>query len=523
MAYNSKFILANGINLDKNHLNVLDYSEASMVTLCQSKAVYQGNDFQFIRDNGRISIRATYAQAVTANYIAFQNPDYANKWFFAFIDQVIYKSDSVVEIDYTVDLWATWYSYWSYLECYVLREHAANDTVGANIVPEDFSVDEMDMILFSNQSINAANSLVYCVGVNASTTGMGESSFGGGGVYGGIPCGYRIFAFTSIAALKDMLKLYEDEPEKVVCVFLCPREFFNANDKIYDSAEGGYIPIDDNDGFSFDTPVSPITPTFEGYTPRNNKLYVYPYTYYKLVNNLGAGAVFKRESFDGVPNFRTVGSNAATGSIITFPTNYKKNSGAAVPLENNIAINALPSGGWQGDAIAQWQANNGISTSVQTATTIGGTIASAAMMAVPGLQIPGAIGLSGSIAGAANTIGNLANTSSKLEHAANPIVGGSNNISGLMALGTDALKPRLETYCVNGQIARVIDDYFTKYGYATKQIKVPNVSGHYNQNYVQVQGAAVKGDLPGRVCDEINSLFNRGIHIWHSHDAIGNF
>ena len=87
----------------------------------------------------------------------------------------------------------------------------------------------------------------------------------------------------------------------------------------------------------------------------------------------------------------------------------------------------------------------------------------------------------------------------------------------------EGIKFHFEGWCVNDQVAKVIDDYFTKYGYATKEIKIPNISGHYHQNYVQVQGAAVKGDLPGRVADEINAIFNRGVHIWHDHTSIGDF
>ena len=35
-----------------------------------------------------VDIEVAYGTALTANYIAFQNPDYSNKWFFAFIDDV---------------------------------------------------------------------------------------------------------------------------------------------------------------------------------------------------------------------------------------------------------------------------------------------------------------------------------------------------------------------------------------------------------------------------------------------------
>lgn len=515
---NSRLILCKGINLDKNHLNVLDYSESAMVSLCESKAIFSQNDAQFIRETGKIVAKCTYAQAKQANYLAFQNPAYSNKWTFAFKDSERYVSDSAVEISFTEDFFATWFSYFSLLECYVIREHAANDAIGANIVPEDFSFNNLDMILYANQSIQIANSLVYCVAINGEP---GSSNPVLGGVYGGVPCGYAVIPFSTFAAFKSFITHFYDEPDKITAIYLVPREFFNENDIIYDIDPIQLpLPAGDNTGFSVEYEITPITPTFDGYTPVNNKLYTYPYCFSKLVNNLGSYMVFAQERFDGNPNFRTVGGNAATSCMITFPTNYKKGAGVVIPMEDNISINSFPTGGWLGSAVGQWQANNGIMTAVNTIGGIGAAAVGLAGMTNP---ITAPLALAGVVNSAANTIGNLANTQSQLEHAANPVKGGANNIAGLLALGEDALKPRYESYCINAQLARIIDDYFTKYGYATKQIKTPNISGHANQNYIQVQGAAVKGDLPGRVCDEINSLFNRGIHIWHSHDNIGNF
>ena len=68
--------------------------------------------------------------------MAFQNPDYDNKWFFAWVDNVVYKSDRCTEIEYTIDYFSTWWDNWARTTCMVEREHSADDSVGSNTQPE---------------------------------------------------------------------------------------------------------------------------------------------------------------------------------------------------------------------------------------------------------------------------------------------------------------------------------------------------------------------------------------------------
>lgn len=139
----SKIILCEGINVDRDYVNVLSYSENQMVALCQSKAIASASDYQFIREHNSIYTNFTYAQCVQANYIAFQNPDYSNKWFFAFIDEIIYQGEENTEIKFTIDSWSTWFSYWTKKPCYVIRHHVNDDTIGSNTIEENIDVGDV--------------------------------------------------------------------------------------------------------------------------------------------------------------------------------------------------------------------------------------------------------------------------------------------------------------------------------------------------------------------------------------------
>ena len=66
------------------------------------------------------------------------------------------------------------------------------------------------------------------------------------------------------------------------------------------------------------------------------------------------------------------------------------------------------------------------------------------------------------------------------------------------------------------EYARIIDDYMTQFGYKVNSLKVPNITGRPNWNYVKTQGCNITGDIPQSDVEEIKALFNRGITIWHN-------
>ena len=154
---NSKILLVKNIHIDRQYTNVLSYSEAQMLELCQANLVAQADNYSFLRPTGSIMAGFTYSQCLQANYIAFQNPDYSNKWFFAWIDDVIYKGDKNTEITFTVDAWSTWFDKWQKKTCFINRQHTNDDTIGLHTIPENLDVGEVvqekfDEVTFQTES-----------------------------------------------------------------------------------------------------------------------------------------------------------------------------------------------------------------------------------------------------------------------------------------------------------------------------------------------------------------------------------
>ena len=99
--------------------------------------MFDAHGIKFLREEkNTIYVGATYGVCLQANYLAFQNPDYSNKYFFAFIEGVEYVNDKTTKINYKVDLFTTWRSYFNLKSCFVVREHVTDDTLGIHTVPE---------------------------------------------------------------------------------------------------------------------------------------------------------------------------------------------------------------------------------------------------------------------------------------------------------------------------------------------------------------------------------------------------
>ena len=79
----------------------------------------------------------------------------------------------------------------------------------------------------------------------------------------------------------------------------------------------------------------------------------------------------------------------------------------------------------------------------------------------------------------------------------------------------------ITTYIVQVQpyFAKIIDNYFTAYGYAINDIKKPELNTRTRFNFIWTQGANVLGDLPTEAKNVINQQMDAGLRIWHDPSA----
>lgn len=536
---NSKILLVKNIHIDRQYTNVLSYSEAQMLELCQANLVAQADNYSFLRPTGSIMAGFTYAQCLQANYIAFQNPDYSNKWFFAWIDDVIYKGDKNTEITFTVDAWSTWFDKWQKKTCFINRQHVNDDTIGLHTIPENLDVGEVVQESIT-EDIAYGNDFGYWIAVasnweikdGSSGTELLEKDKGtqnaGITVYNNTVFGTKLFLFhiTDLSSFKDLTLLLirtnaDDHIEDVQNIFILPDVAIDQSKLENHSAKA----ISDEYTFSFytmsydmspqkfNTEINKIT-SFSDYTPKNNKCFVYPYNYIFVSNNQGSNNIYKYEDFNTEKCiFENQFSIAIGGSGRIVPKNYK---GMATNDDEALALGKYPTCAWSSDAFTNWLTQNSVNMAVSLGLTAG---AIAGTIATGGATAPA---LAGAVMSVAENIGNTIGQFYQASLLPN-INGGQANGDVIWACNRNMFIFRQMR--VKTEYLKIIDDYFTRFGYAIKSLTMPNITGRKYWNYVEI-GANEEigyGEVPSKFMDIINNACRKGVTIWHNHSDIGNF
>jgi hypothetical protein len=364
----TRVILSKNIKMDRDYKNVLDYTETNLLNLCRASGnlVAETTTAQFINPTGKIYVPFTYSQCLQSNYLAFQNPDYDNKWFFCFIDNVIFKSKNCQEISYTVDIWSTWFKKLTIKPSFVIREHVNDDTIGLHTIDEGLDVGEV----YSTYETDAISSLTggFWVALFSTHDPDLNADFSGVTMYNRNVYGGVLYLFdmdlTSVnraQASIDNLTYFLSQTNSqksgdLSCInsmFIIPQFLFSPTDvdkvvmETWPDGDDSYtyykLKLSYNiDTLDFKLPIANSTPSGY-YVPFNNKCYCYPYNYLYATNNSGVENIYKWEDFTytvtegGVKKvvFHIVGSVGQGYSCKAIPEGYKNismNTSEAIPL-----------------------------------------------------------------------------------------------------------------------------------------------------------------------------------------------
>lgn len=526
MSLNSEIILCSGINLDKQYNNVLSYSENQMLALCRQKAVASGNKYSFLRPTNSLYVDFTYAQCLQANYIAFQNTDYSGKWFFAWIDEVIYKGENNCEIKYTIDAWSTWFDYWSKKPCFINREHVNDDTIGLHTLPENLDVGEVietfeqyDTAYDDTYGFWVAIESSYLILPNSSESSLVKGvQFSGVSVFNKCVFGNRIFLFkilntTDFANISRFISRTNKDgfisdiknmwivPNAVVTIADLTQVTASVNEDGTDVNFTYYVVADNVTPKTFNTTINKVN-SFSGLTIKNNKCFVYPYNYLFVTNNNGSSNTYKYEDFSTA---NCVFENALaitlgiSGRLI--PKNYK---GMTKALDESIPLGKYPTCSWSSDAYTNWLTENAVNIPTKIVNSVVSTVSKGSMLSA-----------SGEIA---NLIGEFRQASLL------PNIEGGQNTGDVM-WASQNIKFTFRGFRAKDEYMKIIDSYFNRYGYSIKTIKEPNITGRTYWNYVEIGNAEEigYGTTPANFMETINNACRKGVTIWHNHDNIGNY
>lgn len=527
---NSEIILCSGIDIEKNYDNVLSVSKATLVNHLRTHAEFTADDYAIIpRYKNKLIVNCPYKTALKCNYMAFKNPDYDNEYCFAFIDLIDYINDESVQITYTLDIWHTYHDKFSYNKVFVEREHVADDTIGKHTLDEGLETGDY-IINDAGEITSKLRAGYYIVAVNKYAPGMGYIPTDR--TYGNVYSGYVYILFKLATEVSEFIKAYDGHGigDAIINIFAIPQMItlptpfptITITSYGYGDVTIACMPLSSTlVPYEIETGKTiPINTTINGYTPKNNKLFCFPYNYLLLSNNAGSEVQFNYEDFVGTPTFNIDGVICPGCSIKMYPINYKKFDDSRnptrphfQPLEFNYGITAgkYPNCSWSNDAYTNWLTQNAVNMEMER------------MGAELGMFTGGATELGENIASGFGTI--LNQMAVKKQHSYMPNQTKGNLNAGDVAYSSSALSLTYSKMSIKEEYARIIDAFFSRYGYQVNEIKQPNLSSRTQFNFIKVGGTdnLVSGEIPARDLEEINALCRRGVTIFHNINNFGNY
>lgn len=462
-----------------------------------ARLAYSVTDFTHIKQNNSVRIPAVADEFYDCNYCAFQNVGFGSKWFYAFINKIEYINTETTEIFFEVDYFQTWLFDFSIQDSFVLREHVADDTVGKHTVQENLPIG--DYIISKQQNIVSGSGVaVYALPANflASITAN---------VY--TPLLALGTTNAGISELNTFLEQFLEHPERVASITM-----------ISDKMTKGGTAIDNLKSFvdTFTVARAPgggFVWNGDSYIPKNNKLYCYPYCLFTVDNYNGELEEYKWEDFANPHSTQFVwqGTPVPKPCMIAYPMDYK---GEVSATQYGVTYTNFPQCPYASDTFKAWVSNNGAK---MLSSSLENTVQTAVMGALAGGPT-GAL-VSSVVSSATNSFNNGVSYQYAKLH--------SKSIRGTVGdagfnWAFSHIGFRTTNFTIKPEYARIIDDYFTRFGYEVDRYKVPELRSRQSFNYVRTREVLITGNIPNDASELISNIFNRGVTLWHN-TAVGNY
>ena len=567
IAPNSQVWFCSNIPFDMGYRHTKLYSsKADQFTDISGKSVFTVANCSYFRDSKRIRVTIPMAIAYTVNYIIYKNTNFENKYFYAFVTSCNYVNNEVCEFTFEIDVIQTWMFDYEIRPSFVVRQHIANDAIGASLTEESFEIG--DPIVAKSFADPNSRNFKICVltsfkATYDSATGKYTYTTAEGKYYGKTYSGLEMNFFGTDQSANGFIKsVVEDgKSDGIVAIFMCPEMMVDNPTQVSKIAINLY-PFNEVDQASAANNYYESN-LFQGYVPRNKKLYQYPYRFVKVLNGRGGAAIYKWENSGSkspegknMLSFRLYAGGCSNPELILSPT-YNGELSVLHPSPSY----SLTNGGsiqcsWSSDAYKAWLAQNqGQLQYMDTHRTLtlargvidtflGGNASDASWSYpstsgldklsggdfVPVFNPSKPVGSSNSVRTAANTLIDWSDqiarkTAILKDHEVLPPEAHIATTAGQLAQDSGKSGFTIQCCCIRKEYAQIIDDYFDMFGYSVNKV-VQTINRHTRQhfNYIKTMGCLIKGTLPGEDKYRIEKIYDNGITFWHTNlDLIGNY
>jgi hypothetical protein len=545
--------LLSNVPLSLNETNQLWFDTVTaQQTYFSGKVSRTYNQFTYQRkERNYVAVETNAEFLYNVNYMMFQNSNFANKWFYAYVTEIEYKNHNTSWVYYEIDPFQTWLFELNFKQSFIEREHTprynADGTPVINTIDEGLNYGSEYKIIDDSSYKNYGDTIFILVTskdyLHKLPDGL-ERPFPEN--IGNVPQGffnyifpislsgykeytYKNFSLMSWAEFYD--KLNQDTAFVGKVVNLTLLDFVPLNVSV-DNANANITNMDNvslynarndlgltgsilyiNDG-AFTPSVIDCGNKYSSFPNyAESKLLMYPYSYTKVTDMRGNEFDIKNEHITGQDlKFSVRGSIAPQCKTAYEVVNYKDKTNLLDGIiNNNVSSMAIID-----DYTAAYLQGNQNVLMTGAAVNVVSSIAS-----IVGNSMIGNIG--GAVSSGVGGITDILMLNAKMKdidnHPSN-LRNQGNNYNFDFANKYTGI--RIIKYTVTDEYQKILTDFFKMYGYKVNRVKVPNLHTRQSWNYVKTVDCTIVANIPQDDLNSIKQMFNKGITLWHNTD-VGNY
>lgn len=540
MAYiapNSDVWICRGVPLDsRSKYTYRPSSKNEQFEAFNAYSVYTLTAQSYIRhSNNTIRVAIAPDLLLTCNYMMFRNTSFGNKVFYAFITDVEYSTTESSIITYSIDNIQTYFFDVSFNSSYIEREHSITDNIGDSITPEPVITSGQEVISKYQTMAEGLTAGVFTVIVtshnllNPVVTDYIFQTATQGNFSGACLAGEYNVCNVVPSSLQDFYDVVNHYirvagENGILGMYLIPRLAYT--DDGWDSVHPWLAP---NVGinsiptvYAQVVPKPTVTDTLGGYLPKNNKMYTYPFCFFRLNNSLGSSNEYRYEFFTTDNAVFRVSSSGVTPdqAVYCTPQNYR---GFLLDWDSSLIYDTYPATSFITSEYNDYIGNN---SNRLLAGQLSRIVSAVSAFATAPVNPSGAItSLSGNfmegmseyamlkdLHGQTSTIGGMASGYFNMLFAQNFFIG--------------------YRVTVNATVAKQYDDFFTMYGYTVNALKVPQFAQSQRRkayNYCKTKNACIRSlgtaslGVPDTALKDIQSALDGGLCLWETLANVGNY
>ena len=523
-----------------------------------------------------IKIECAIANLQDVNYMSFINKTpFESRRYFAFVDDIEYINNETTKLHYRIDPIQTYFFDYDIMPSFVEREHAASDGLFENVIPEDFKnmelvINRYDISLTFNtklggssnndficvltrpnqisdeiiQGIMANNYPVYLGSVYPFFVSPIKIRNAGSGTSILIPAtssdysydGTENFAKNFQISVIDSLSI---ENWEIYDMYVVPADLHALTSYSTSVAGSGNYTITKNFYISKHFKYGDTT-----YTPKNKKLYTSPYKNFTIFSQMDGIKQYDVQKFVGdtqnignddilritlkldlyeVPMASGVISvyNYDTGKSITPISDMSKFNLSTLSYRTPYSVDSYSK------FLAQRAQGIGFHALVKGFSVIPHSLQTINFSQTPSGREKGVTPQVAGLGAIASGLNAIADIGSSLMNAyrSTDTLSGQFDIDVATAQ-TVRYGAYLFEYNIRPEQAKIVDDFFTMYGYATKTVKQPNRNARKSFTYVKTINCEIEPKNKGMqnsAKEQIQEIYNHGITFWHSDKTIGDY